>query len=100
MSLDFVHIILYKFLRPFGSKRLTDYFTKWRQGQFCQSEVHLSEWDANDGDTENETIEDMGEPDPDATHEEPQYIHEYAQAAGLRRLPLHLRAERPDGQHT
>ncbi len=62
--------------------------------------MHLSEWDAYDGDAENEAVEDMGEPDPDAAHEKPQYIHEYAQATRLGWLPLHLRAERPDGQHT
>ncbi len=62
--------------------------------------MHLSEGDAYDGDAENEAVEDMGEPDPDATHEEPQYIHEYAQTTWLRWLPLHFRAERPDGQHT
>ena len=62
--------------------------------------MHLSEWYANDGDAENEAVENMGEPDPDAAHEEPQHIHEYAQTAGLRWLPLHLCAERPDGKHT
>jgi len=62
--------------------------------------VHLSEGDANDSDAENEAVENMGEPYPDAAHEEPQHIHEYAQTAGLRWLPLYLRTERPDGQHT
>ena len=62
--------------------------------------MHLSKGDANDGDAENEAVENMGEPDPDAAHEEPQHVHEYAQTAGLRWLPLYFRAERPDGQHT
>ena len=40
----------------------------------------------------------MCEPNPDATYDEPQYIHEYAQTTGLRRFPLHLCTEWPDGQ--
>ena len=62
--------------------------------------MHLSEGYANDGDAENEAVENMGEPDPNAAHEEPQHIHEYAQTTWLWWLPLHFRAERPDGQHT
>ena len=62
--------------------------------------MHLSEWDANDGDAEYETVEDVCEPYPDAANEEPQHIHEDAQAAWLRLPPFHFRAERPDGQHT
>ena len=62
--------------------------------------MHLSEWDADDGDAEYEAVEDVGEPYPDAANEEPQHIHEDAQAAWLRWLPFHFRAERPDGQHT
>ena len=61
--------------------------------------MHLSPGDADDGDAEQQAVEDMGETDPDAAHEEPQHIHEHAQTARLRLLPLHLRAERPDGQH-
>ena len=45
--------------------------------------MHLSERYANDGDAENETVENMGEPYPDAAHEEPQHIHEYAQTTWL-----------------
>ena len=41
----------------------------------------------------------MGETDPDAAHEEPQHVHEHAQTARLRLLPLHFRAKGPDGQH-
>ena len=62
--------------------------------------MHLSEWDANDGDAEYEAVEDVGEPYPDAANEEPQHIHENAQTARLRWLPFHFRTERPDGQHT
>ena len=62
--------------------------------------MHLSEWDANDGDAEYETVEDVGEPYPDAANEEPQHIHEDAQTAWLRWFPFHFRAGRPDGQHT
>jgi hypothetical protein len=40
--------------------------------------MHLSEGYANDGDAENEAIEYMSEPNPDATHNEPKHIHEYA----------------------
>ena len=61
--------------------------------------MHLSPGDADDGDAEQQTVEDMGEADPDAAHDEPQYIHERAQAPRLRLFPFHLRAERPDGQH-
>ena len=62
--------------------------------------MHLSEWDANDGDAEYEAVEDVGEPYPDAANEEPQDIHENAQTAWLRLPPFHFRAEWPDGQHT
>ena len=79
---------------------LSQFFSKRWKGQLCQSKVHLSEWDANDGDAEYETVEDVCEPYPDAANEEPQHIHEDAQAAWLRWFPFHFRAERPDGQHT
>ena len=62
--------------------------------------MHLSEWDADDGDTEYEAVEDVGEPYPDAANEEPQHIHENAQTAWLRLPPFHFCTERPDGQHT
>ena len=62
--------------------------------------MHLSEWDADDGDAEYEAVEDVGEPYPDAANEEPQHIHKDAQAAWLRWFPFHLRTEWPDGQHT
>ena len=62
--------------------------------------MNLSKWDADDGNTENEAVEDVGEPYPDAANDEPQDIHEDAQTAWLRWLPFHFRAERPDGQHT
>ena len=62
--------------------------------------MHLSKRDANDGDAKYETVEDVGEPYPDAANDEPQDIHEDAQTAWLRWLPFHFRAERPDGQHT
>ena len=39
--------------------------------------MYLSERNANDGDAKNKAIEDMGEPNPDTTHEEPQ--HRYNQ---------------------
>ena len=45
--------------------------------------MHLPEGDANDGDAENEAIENMGKLYPDATYEEPQHIHEYAQTTWL-----------------
>ena len=62
--------------------------------------MHLSEGNADDGDVEDDTVEDVGEPYPDAAYDEPQHIHEHAQAARLRLLPLHFWAERPDGQYT
>ena len=61
--------------------------------------MHLAPGDADDGDAEQQAVEDVGEKDPDAAHEEPQHIHEHAQTARLRLLPLYLRAERPNGQH-
>jgi hypothetical protein len=45
--------------------------------------MHLPEGYANDSYAENEAIEDVREPYPDATHEEPQHIHEYAQTTWL-----------------
>ena len=45
--------------------------------------MHLSEWDADDGDAEYEAVEDVGKPYPDAANEEPQHIHEDAQTAWL-----------------
>ena len=53
---------------------LSQFFSKRWKGQLCQSKVHLSEWDANDGDAEYETVEDVGEPYQDAANEEPQHI--------------------------
>ena len=44
------------------------------QGQLCQPEVHLSEGDADNRDAENEAVEDVGQPYPDAANEEPQDI--------------------------
>ena len=79
---------------------LSQFFPERWKGQLCQPEVHLSEWDADDGNTEYETVEDVGEPYPDAANEEPQDIHENAQTAWLWWLPFYFRTERPDGQHT
>ena len=62
--------------------------------------MHLSEWDSDDGNAENEAVEDVGKPYPYTAHEEPQHIHEDAQTAWLRLSPFHFRTERPDGQHT
>ena len=79
---------------------LAYFFPKGWQSQLCQPEVHLSERDADDGDAEYEAVEYVGEPYPDAADEEPQHIHENAQAAWLRLSPFHLSTERPDGQHS
>ena len=61
--------------------------------------MHLSPGEADDGDAEQQAVEDVGETDPNASNEEPQHIHKYAQAARLWLLPFHLWAERPDGQY-
>ena len=45
---------------------LSQFFPKRWKGQLCQSEVHLSEWDTDDGDAEYEAVEDVGELYPDA----------------------------------
>ena len=79
---------------------LAYFFPKGWQSQPGQPEVHLSERDADDGDAEYETVEDVGEPNPDSADEEPQHIHENAQAAWLRLSPFHFSTERPDGQHS
>ena len=78
---------------------LYDLHAEWWQGQLCHAEVHLSPRDSNDGDAEQQAVENVGETDPDTTHEEPRHVHEHAQTARLRLFPLHLRAERPDGQY-
>ena len=62
--------------------------------------MHLSEGYTNDGDAENEAIKYMSEPNPDAAHDEPQHIHEYAQTSRLCWFPLYFSTERPDSQHT
>ena len=61
--------------------------------------MHLSPGNADDGDTEQQAVEDVGETDPDAANEKPQHIHEHAQTTRLRLLPLHLRAEGSNSQH-
>ena len=61
--------------------------------------MHLSPGDADNSDAEKQAVEDVGKANPNAANEEPQHIHEHAQTAGLRLFPLHLRAERPNGQH-
>ena len=53
--------------------KLNLFAERW-QGQLCQPEVHLSEGDADNRDAENEAVEDVGEPYPDAANEEPQDI--------------------------
>ena len=78
---------------------LYDFHIEWWQSQLCQAEVHLSPRYSDDGDAEQQAIEDVGKANPNAAHEEPQHIHEHAQAARLRLFPFHFRAERPDGQH-
>ena len=42
--------------------------------------MHLSEWDANDGDVENDAEKDVGEPYPDASDKEPKHIHKHVQS--------------------
>jgi hypothetical protein len=62
--------------------------------------VHLSEGDANNRDAKYETIEDVGEPYPNASDEEPEHIHEHVQTARLWYLSFDVGTKRPNGQHT
>ena len=61
--------------------------------------MHLSPGDTDDGDAEQQAVEEVGETDPNASNEEPQHIHEHAQTARLRLLPLYFRAEGPNSQY-
>lgn len=63
-------------------------------------EMLLTERYSQDGDIQQYTEEDMGEPYPYTTHKEPDYIHHRAQTTGLTLLGLDLRAEGPQTEHT
>ena len=45
--------------------------------------MHLSEWDPDDGDTKDETIEGMCKTYPDSSDEKPENIYEGTQATWL-----------------
>lgn len=60
--------------------------------------MHLSEWDPDDGDTKDETIEGMRKAYPDSSDEKPENVHEGTQATWLWLHPLHLCAEWPQGE--
>ena len=63
---------------------LDDFFSKWRQCKSCQAEVHHAEWYANECDAEDDAKGDVGQTYPDASDEEPQYVHEKIQTSCLR----------------
>ena len=78
---------------------LTDGFAEGEDGSDGHFEVLHAPRNTDDGDAEKQAIEDVCETDPNAAYEEPQHIHEHAQAARLRFPPFHLRTEGPDGQY-
>ena len=61
--------------------------------------MHLSEWDSDDGDAENETIEEMREADPDSCDEEPENVHEGTKATWLCIHPFYLCAKWPQSEN-
>ena len=62
--------------------------------------MHLAEWDADDGDIENDTEEDVGEPNPNSADEEPDDVHQQIQATELLLFLSHRGTERPQGEDT
>ena len=61
--------------------------------------MHLPEWDAYDGETENETIEDVREAYPYPSDEKPENVHEGAQTTWLRIHPFNFCAKRPQSEN-
>ena len=62
--------------------------------------MHLSERDADDCDIENDTEEDVGEPNPYSADEEPDDVHQQIQATMLLLFLSHRGTERPKGEDT
>lgn len=84
--------------RVTSPSRIYNLSSERREGDIGQFEMLLAEGDADDGDVEEQSEEDMGEPDPHASHEEPDDVHQGVEAStgGL----LHdLRAKGPQGKH-
>ena len=51
------------------------------EGDISQFEMLLAEGDADDGDAQEQSEEDMGEPDPHSSHEEPDDVHQGVKAS-------------------
>ena len=69
-----------------------------REGDGGELEVLLTEGNANDGDEEDGTDEDMLEGKPDATNENPEDVHTRGKAAGRLLLIAYFPAEGPQGE--
>ena len=63
-------------------------------------EVLLAEGDADDGDVEQHSEEEVRQHDADASEEEPQHIHQGVEASRLAFRLLDLFPERPQSQRT
>ena len=46
---------------------LYNFFSKWSEGEASKAEMHVAEWNADDGDVEDNTKKYVGEDDDDTT---------------------------------
>lgn len=66
---------------------VVDYFLpEWCQCQAHQPEVHHTPWKAHDGDAQEQAKAEMGQRNPNATNEEPKYIHDHVKTSSVLRL--------------
>ena len=68
---------------------------KWCERQSCHLEMLFSERNADDGDAEQQTEEDMTEPCPQTTEDNPEYVQRNADTTGGAACLLHLCTKRP-----
>lgn len=77
-----------------------DLFSEGSKGNLSHFEMLFAERYSDDGDIEQHTKENVGEPYPYTTDEKPQHIHKQVQASMTVFFLNNRRAERPQFKHT
>ena len=74
--------------------------SEWAESQSGKFEVLLAERNADDGDAQYDAEHQVGKADPDAAQQNPEDVHDDAQASAGLRSGLDFLAERAEGQQT
>ena len=79
---------------------LYNLFAKWSQSQTCELEMLSAERDTDDGNAKQNAKRKVGEADPYAAHNNPEDVHDEAQASARLWRRFHALAEGAEGKET